>query len=494
MSVPVYDLIAFQARIRPEAPAVFCPQGIIRFRDLLIHIDTMIAELESHGITGSEPVALIFPRCYVHLLLIIALDRMNVASVSLLAPNSKIPWTGKNPIVVFSNKKPELDIPHRWIDIPEKWTLRGRTDAPKRRLNTPDALVRIILSSGSTGSPKPIAIRRSALAVRIAEHIRDLGLTHSSRVMSMHQLSGGPGYWTSLATLAAGGMLILLKQLQDCVQNAEILKATHLSCSPFILANWIEQSKKFGPLNSLQILETAGSHLPLQVARQAHNVVSPSIYTLYGATEVGRIAFTKAASIANIQGAVGYVSPWCTVEVVDDLDTPLELGREGIVRVRTTGIVDSYYEAPEMTAKHLRDGWFYPGDIGVLNEDGLLKITSRTDDVVNLGGIKVSPLGAEEALRSVYGVQDVAAFVVPAGPNQVGRLWAAVIRGGAIDPVATKAASRAAKVARVVYVDALPRNEGGKVLKRKLAEAAANILAKEASADAVQKQQSPDEM
>jgi acyl-coenzyme A synthetase/AMP-(fatty) acid ligase len=147
-----------------------------------------------------------------------------------------------------------------------------------------------------------------------------------------------------------------------------------------------------------------------------------------------------------------------------------------------------------MTAKHLRDGWFYPGDIGVLNEDGLLKITSRTDDVVNLGGIKVSPLGAEEALRSVYGVQDVAAFVVPAGPNQVGRLWAAVIRGGAIDPVATKAASRAAKVARVVYVDALPRNEGGKVLKRKLAEAAANILAKEASADAVQKQQSPDEM
>jgi non-ribosomal peptide synthetase component F len=68
-----------------------------------------------------------------------------------------------------------------------------------------DRGVRVILSSGSTGSPKAVAITRCVLIARIAEHARDLAITENSRVMPVHVISGRPGYWTSLAVLAAGG-------------------------------------------------------------------------------------------------------------------------------------------------------------------------------------------------------------------------------------------------------------------------------------------------
>ncbi len=339
MNASIYDLIAFQARLRPEAPAVVCPQGTIHFRELINHIHAMVADLQSQDVTGPGPVALIFPRTYLHLVLILALDRMNVPSVSLLAPGTKLPWKPNDVVTVIANKNPELDVPHKWIKISENWMQRA-DDVGDAFSSPPGTLVRVILSSGSTGSPKPIAVHRSTLAARIAEHIRDLGLTPYSRVMSIHLFSGGPGYWTALATLAAGGMLIVFPRLEDCVHYAEILNVTHLSCSPYMLGLWMEKAQGLPPLQSLQVLETAGSHLPLPLGRQARNIISPNVYTLYGATEAGRIAFARLQSIENLEGAVGLVSPWCQVEIVDESDRPVEFGCEGIVRVKTTGIVE----------------------------------------------------------------------------------------------------------------------------------------------------------
>lgn len=240
MNASIYDLIAFQARLRPEAPAVVCPQGTIRFRELIKHIHAMVAELQSLGVTGPGPVALIFPRAYLHLLLILALDRMNLTSVSLLAPGTKLPWKPNNVVAVISNRNPELDVPHKWIEISEKWMQRVN-DSGDAVSNPADTLVRVILSSGSTGSPKPIAIHRHTLAARIAEHIRDLGLAPGSRILSLHLFSGGPGYWTALATLAAGAMLVVFPSLEDCVLYAELLSVTHLSCSPYMLSQWVAQ-------------------------------------------------------------------------------------------------------------------------------------------------------------------------------------------------------------------------------------------------------------
>lgn len=482
MSASIGDLIAFQARIRPDAPAVFCPQGIFRYRELLGHVDAMVVELERYALTDIEPVVLIFARTYVHLLLILALDRLNIPSISLLTPSSKLPWKPKATVSVFSNMKPELDFPHNWIKLPEKWSSREVDSGVRRGPGPADTTVRIILSSGTTGSPKAVCVRREALAARISEHIRDLGLAYDSRVMPLHQMSGGPGYWTCLATLAAGGMLILLKELGGCIRHADILSATHLSCSPYILGRWVERWKGRGPLNSIRVLETAGSYLPDQLAWKAHNMVSPNVYSLYGATEVGRIAFTKVTSTSRIEGAVGFVSPWCSVEIVDDTGAPLKCGEEGHVRVRTTGIVESYYRSPELTAKNIRDGWFYPGDIGTLGVDGLLKISSRADEVINLGGVKVNLQEAEEKIRRVLGVKDIAVFGVTA-ESQLIRLWGAVVRSDELVEDTLTSELRAMNISRVFYVEDLPYNENGKVQKEKLKKIALGIIAKEKKVD-----------
>jgi len=284
-----------------------------------------------------------------------------------------------------------------------------------------------------------------------------------------------------LATLAAGGMLILFPRLEDCVHYAEILNVTHLSCSPYMLGLWMEKAKGLPPLQSLQVLETAGSHLPLTLGHQARNIISPNVYTLYGATEAGRIASARLQSIESLEGAVGHISPWCQVEIVDESDRPVEFGSEGVVRVKTAGIIESYFEFPEMTAKYLRNGWFYPGDVGSLRADGLLRISSRVDDVVNIGGIKLSLIGAEEKLRGVSGVEDVAAFGVTGSRSP--QLWAAVVRADTLDQGSLKSAMQEAKILRVIYVQKLPRNENGKVLRQKLVQAASAIMANDAKTD-----------
>lgn len=222
------------------------------------------------------------------------------------------------------------------------------------------------------------------------------------------------------------------------------------------------------------MLETAGGHLPLPLGRRARNAISPNVYTLYGATEAGRLAFTKLQLAGRSAEAVGFVSPWCQVEIVDESDRPVKLGGEGVVRVKTVGIIDSYFKSRELTAKNLRNGWFYPGDVGSLDADGLLRITSRIDDVVNLGGVKFSLIGAEETLRLVPGVTDVAAFGVTM--TAIPEVWAAVVNDNTLDQGALKIKMGEAKISRVIHLQQLPRNENGKILKQKLIEAASALL------------------
>ena len=144
------------------------------------------------------------------------------------------------------------------------------------------------------------------------------------------------------------------------------------------------------------------------------------------------------------------------------------------MRVKTAGIINSYFNSPTLTAKNLRNGWFYPGDVGSLDDDGLLRVISRIDDVVNIGGVKVSLIGAEETLRLVRGVTDVAAFGVTKAATP--EVWAAVVNDNTLNQESLKLKMREAKISRVIHLQQLPRNENGKILKQKLIEAASTLL------------------
>jgi len=106
---------------------------------------------------------------------------------------------------------------------------------------------------------------------------------------------------------------------------------------------------------------------------------------------VGTVASAPAHLIADTPGAVGYVTPGVLIEVVDESDNPLPLGKEGLLRIRSPHNIKGYFGNPEETKNAFRDGCFYPGDLGYLTRDGMLVVSGgRHKTRLNLGGAENS--------------------------------------------------------------------------------------------------------
>jgi len=220
--------------------------------------------------------------------------------------------------------------------------------------------------------------------------------------------------------------------------------------------------------------------LTKSLAERAWMRMSPHLISLYGATEVGAIATADARAIVQIPGAVGYVLPDAEAQVVDSSGNPVQLGKEGVIRVKTAQVADGYYGDPVTSASYFRDGWFYPGDFGYVTEDRLLVVTGRLETRMNIGGEKTSPEILEEALRSYPGISD-AAVVAIANAFGVEEVYA-VIKSET--PPEKEALRRflETRVARqflpvgLVMVDAIPRSPMGKIERGRLLELAKSRL------------------
>ena len=108
--------------------------------------------------------------------------------------------------------------------------------------------------------------------------------------------------------------------------------------------------------------------------------------------------------MADIPGAVGYVSPGMIVQTADHDGRALATGQEGLLRFRGPRCVDGYVGNPPGSEMFFRDGWFYPGDIGRVTEHGMMVVSGREKNIIDLGGHKISPDTVEAALMSYPGV------------------------------------------------------------------------------------------
>jgi acyl-CoA synthetase (AMP-forming)/AMP-acid ligase II len=284
-------------------------------------------------------------------------------------------------------------------------------------------------------------------------------------------LGSAAGYGSMLAALAAGGAVILPGLSADFVELANALGVTLTNGPPALLAELMARADRHARrLETMEYFEVLGAHLPRALAREAISNLTPNIWTVYGSTETDRIAHANAATCIDDPSAVGYVTPWTEAEIVDADDEPLPAGHEGQLRVRGPQVIDGYFKDETATRRNFRNGWFYPGDIGAIDDAGLLRVTGRVEEVIRRDGGVVSPLPIEEAMRGLPGVRDVAVFALTAsGAEQV--CAALVLDAGAdVARIRTEAAARLGDQtpARLFVIDKLPRNANGKVMRREL--------------------------
>ena len=195
----------------------------------------------------------------------------------------------------------------------------------------------------------------------------------------------------------------------------------------------------------------------------------------YGATEVGRVAAGETSLVDRHTGAVGFVEPGITVEIVDRKGNARPAGETGIVRMKSDFMCEGYVGQPAQQGPRasLRDGWFYPGDFGVLFEDGLFAIAGRLSETLNVSGAKLSPLVLEERISKLPEVTDVCAVTLQL--DQADVLAIAVACADKVDLSALR--KRIAPLVprqfplAVLRVPEIPRNAMGRIPRQAFAKA-----------------------
>ena len=193
----------------------------------------------------------------------------------------------------------------------------------------------------------------------------------------------------------------------------------------------------------------------------------------YASMEFGIMAEGDAALKDRHPGAVGFVLDGVELQFVDAHGRETAPGVEGDVRVRSPFMAKGYLNSPEATAQFFRDGWFYPGDFGFKEDDGLVVILGRESDVLNLGGAKFSASEIENELRQVNSVDDACALAMPSTKGLDILVTLVVLGdGGAEDAVRREAGERLAAIEIrdfvLMPVDEIPRNERGKISRPQL--------------------------
>lgn len=280
-----------------------------------------------------------------------------------------------------------------------------------------------IFTSGSSGKPKAAVLTHDQMAFVTNNHIADLmpGLCQRDATLVLSPLSHGAGVHV-LPHVARGACIVLMPDSKLKVDVAWSLIARHrvstLFTVPTILNRLVEVADGAGH-RSLRWVIYAGAPISLRDQRRAREVLGPVIVQYYGLAEVtGAITVLPADSHDDVPtrdgiGTAGYARTGMTLSIQREDGFELPCGQRGEICVTGPAVFAGYLNNPQADTRAFRDGWFRTGDLGMLDETGLLYITGRASDVFISGGTNIDPREVEELILKHPAVRQVGVLGVP---------------------------------------------------------------------------------
>jgi len=322
----------------------------------------------------------------------------------------------------------------------------------------------IILTSGTTGTPKGARRPEPASLAPAAALLSRIPLKHGDVISITSPLFHAWGLAAFQLGLVLGATLVLRRRFDPAQALKDADRCTAMFVVPVMLQRMLENSHR----PNLRVIASSGSALPPRVAARTLQEFGPVLYNLYGSTEVSWASIATPEEMLREPGTAGKPPLGTRLAVVDDQGKPVAPGETGRIFVGNEMLFDGYTNG---TSKESLDGLMSTGDLGYL-KDGLLFVAGRDDEMIVSGGENVYPHDVEDLLSTLDGVTEVAVLGVP--DDEWGQRLAAFVVGAETLTAEHIREHVKANLARysvprdVFFVNELPRNAAGKVLKRQL--------------------------
>lgn len=346
----------------------------------------------------------------------------------------------------------------------------------------------LFYTSGTTGRPKGATLTHRNLLMASLSYFADIDpVSSADSVLHAAPLSHGSGLY-GLPHVARGAVSVIPSS--GALDGAELLTLLHrwpgmsFFAAPVMVKRLAADPAVAGAdLSTLKTVIYGGAPMYLPDLQDALDAFGPRLSQIYGQGEAPMTITGLSKADHADRGhprwqermqSVGFPRTDVEVRVVSPDDHELSGGEVGEVVVRGDVVMAGYWEQPEATAETLRGGWLHTGDVGSFDEDGYLTLRDRSKDLIISGGMNIYPREVEEALLHHPAVQSVAVVGRP-DPEWGEAVVAFVVADGAaalpaeeLDRTCTDRIARYKRPKEYRFVDALPTNNYGKILKREL--------------------------
>lgn len=334
-----------------------------------------------------------------------------------------------------------------------------------------------LYSTGSTGKPKRVARTHYNLSALADNHTETVGWTHKDRVLFTVPISHTYGFGNFISAVKAGAAVVVSG---DFNRNRvlDILVKESITAFPSVPVMLDVLSKTYlaSPidLSSLKLVISAGAPLEERTFYRFHEKFSIYPRQLYGSTETGVISINLCDEdeIGERFNSVGRPVKNVIVKVFDEEGKEAAAGELGEIAVRSPSMTTGYYGLPEETARVFRNGYYFTGDLGRIDEEGYIYITGRRKFLINVGGFKVDPTEVENLLSQHPDITEAAVLGIKDRSGNE-RVKAVIVAGRPIEAreVLEYCRDRITeyKIPQIIeFRHELPRSPTGKILREQL--------------------------
>lgn len=512
MKMRIHDWFDYHARSRPDIPFLEMDGRVMTYADARNRADRWASALIAAGLRVGDRIAYLSTNDIDMGVMLMACSKAGVAPVMLnyrLAPREMLGIlrdadprlafaNGAEHLAVIDGLMPELPGIEARISVGaatapgwqalDAWLAAVAATLPEVPVGSDDMLY-LLYTSGTTGLPKGIMISHANVVAHVEQSMcaSIAGRAPGSRALVTTPLYHAAGVLRIMTAAINGGTVVLMEHFEPraFLHNLASLRINTVNMVPAIIQKLLDMPEiRDLRFPNLQVIYYGAAPISDMVLRRALATFDCPLIQGYGLSEsTGGIAYLNEvdhrkalAGRPDLLKSTGRAVVLAEISIRDPQGNPVPPGTVGELCVRGPNVMKGYWRNPEGTAQAIRNGWLHSGDAAYLDAEGYVFLQDRIKDMIVSGGTNLYPMEIESALAEHPDIRDVAVIGVPDDRWGEAAMAVCVTRSGQpLDPEELIAFCRdrlgGYKIPRrYSFVDELPRNASGKILKRVLRE------------------------